>query len=100
MVLFSMLVLALALVRVHRRHQVIRIGYELSEQRAELRALQEKQKRLRLEQSVLTNPERIEKLAKSLGMIRPKPDQIEFIPRKMASKSPHNQSVAKLEREP
>ena len=72
--------LALGLFRVHRRHQVIRIGYELSDRRAELRVLQEEQNRLRLEESVLTNPGRIERIATSLGMIRPTPDQLRIIP--------------------
>jgi cell division protein FtsL len=72
-------VLAMGLFRVHRRHQVIRVGYQLSERRAELRVLQEERNRLRLEESVLTNPGRIERLASSLGMIRPTPDQLRVI---------------------
>lgn len=79
LVLAAMAILALGLFRVHRRHQVIRIGYELNEARTELRSLQEEQNRLRLEESVLTNPGRIERLANSLGMIRPTPDQLRII---------------------
>lgn len=71
--------LALGLLRVHRRHQVIRVGYELSDRRTELRVLQEEANRLRLEESVLTNPGRIERLATSFGMIRPTPDQLRVI---------------------
>lgn len=71
--------MALALFRVHRRHQVVRIGYELSTARVELRGLQEEQNRLSLEESVLTNPGRIERLASALGMIRPTPDQLRVI---------------------
>jgi cell division protein FtsL len=78
-VLAGMCILALALFRVHRRHQVIRIGYELSEARTKLRSLQEEQNRLRLEESVLTNPGRIESLATALGMIRPTPDQLRIV---------------------
>lgn len=77
--LIAMGILALVLVRVHQRHQVIRIGYELSEARTKLRGLQNEQNRLRLEESVLTNPGRIETLATSLGMIRPTPDQLRIV---------------------
>ncbi len=79
LVLVAMGILALMLVRVNHRHQVIRIGYELSQSRTELRELQEEQNRLRLEESVLTNPGRIETLANSLGMIRPTPDQLRIV---------------------
>ena len=71
--------LAIGLFRVHRQHQVIRTGYELSEAREELRDLEEEQNRLSLEESVLTNPGRIERLANSLGMIRPTPEQLRVI---------------------
>ena len=70
----------LGLIRVHDRYQVIRVGYKLSEARSEFRELQEEQSRLRLEESFLASPERIEKLAFSLGMIRPTPDQLRIIP--------------------
>ena len=79
LVLGALALLAMGLFQVHRRHQVIRIGYELSEARVELRALQEDRNRLRLEESVLTNPGRIERLATGLGMIRPTPDQLRII---------------------
>lgn len=79
LVLGAMGILALCLFRVHRRHQVIRIGYELNEARNQLRTLHEDQNRLRLEESVLTNPGRIEKLASSLGMISPTPDQVRIV---------------------
>jgi cell division protein FtsL len=59
---------------------VIRTGYELNVARAQLRVLQEEQNRLGLEESVLTNPGRIERLASALGMIRPTPDQLRVIP--------------------
>lgn len=79
LVLGAMAILAMGLFRVHRRHQVIRVGYELSELRTELRALQEEENRLRLEESVLTNPGRIERLATGFGMVRPTPDQLRVI---------------------
>jgi cell division protein FtsL len=79
LVLGAMAILAMGLFRVHRRHQVIRVGYELSELRTELRALQEEENRLRLEESVLTNPGRIELLATGFGMVRPTPEQFRVI---------------------
>lgn len=61
--------------QVHRRHQVVRLGYELSEATARLRVLEEEKRRLSLEASVLTNPARIERLARGLGLERPAPGQ-------------------------
>lgn len=79
LVLGAFALIAMGLFRVNRRHQVIQVGYELNERRAELRGLQEEGNRLRLEESVLTNPGRIEQLASSLGMIRPTPDQLRVV---------------------
>ncbi len=79
LVLGALAILAVGLFRVHRQHQVIRVGYELNEARVELRALEEETNRLRLEESVLTNPGRIERLATGMGMIRPTPDQLRII---------------------
>jgi cell division protein FtsL len=79
MVLLSIGGLALGLYRVEQQHQIIRLGYELNEARTTLRHLQEEENRLRLEESVLTNPGRIENLAGSLGMVRPGPDQLRVV---------------------
>ena len=80
LLMVAAVLLTAGLYRVHQRHQVIRIGYELSEARTELRHLEEEGNRLRLEESVLTSPERIEKLAAALGMIRPTPNQLKIVP--------------------
>lgn len=64
----------------HRRDRV-RLGYELSSASAELRRVAEENRRLRLEKSVLTDPDRIERLARNLGMVRPETDQIRVIAR-------------------
>lgn len=79
LVLGAVAIGSMGMVRVHQRHQVIRVGYALSEARNELRDLQEEQSRLRLEESFLASPERIEKLAFSLGMIRATPDQMRIV---------------------
>ena len=79
MVLIASGIAVLGFIRVHDRHQVIRVGYELSDAQNKLRELKEEQSRLRLEESFLASPERIESLALSLGMIRPTPDQLRVV---------------------
>ncbi len=61
------------------RQRVIRLGYELTDAISELRRLEEENRRLRLERSVLTNPARIERLAFAMGMTRPIPGQIRVV---------------------
>ncbi len=82
LVLFAAILLGIGLQRVHQRHQVIRVGYELNEARTNLLKLQEERNRLRLEESVLTSPARVEQIATSLGMVRPAPNQLRIIPSK------------------
>lgn len=72
---------ALGVRHVADRRDIVRVGYELSAATVELRRLEEDNRRLRLERSVLTNPERIERLAAGLGMARPSPDQIRVVNR-------------------
>ena len=45
----------------------------------ELRRLEEENRRLRLERSMLRHPDRIERYAQHLGMIRPDPRQIRVV---------------------
>jgi cell division protein FtsL len=80
MLAIAAVIALLAVVHVARRQQVLRLGYELSEAAADLRARQEDNRRLRLEQSVLTSPERIERLARSMGLVRPSPEQLRVAP--------------------
>lgn len=79
LMLVAVAVLALGISHVARRHQVIRLGYQLSEQTVELRRLEEENRRLRLERSMLRHPDRIERYAQHLGMIRPDPRQIRVV---------------------
>ena len=72
-------VITLGTAHVNRRHVVVRKGYELTNARAKLRKLQEDNRRLRLEKSVLTAPARIERLARSLGMHQPAAGQVRII---------------------
>lgn len=71
--------MAIGITHVARRHQAVRAGYELSKTTSELRKLQEENRRLRLEKSVLTNPQRIERLAIALGMRHPEAGQVRVV---------------------
>jgi cell division protein FtsL len=73
------LITTLGVRHVAHRRDVVRLGYQLSSATAELRRLEEDNRRLRLETSVLTHPARIERLAGSLGLIRPAPEQIRVV---------------------
>ena len=83
MVLFALLA-AIGLVAIGSRkiageHHRIRLGYELTRARAELREVEEENRRLRLEYSLLVSPERIRPLARALGMRVAGPGEIRVI---------------------
>lgn len=65
-----------AISEVKHHHQLVKLSYELSEVTAQLREAEEENRRLRLERSMLLAPDRIERLAGELGMVRPEPSQI------------------------
>ena len=75
----AVLLAGLGVYRVHLQHQVVRLGYQLGEATVEKAQLEEEHRRLELERSVLTSPERIERLAESMGMVRPGPEQIRTV---------------------
>lgn len=79
MAIFGILVMGLGIAHINRRQEVIRLGYLLSQATDRLARMQEENRRLRLEKSALTNPERIRRLAGSLGMSQPGPSQIRVI---------------------
>ncbi|HUS63248.1 MAG TPA: cell division protein FtsL [Kofleriaceae bacterium] len=79
LVVLAVLSTAIGLRHVADRRDVVRVGYALSSATAELRRLEEDNRRLRLERSVLTSPARIERLAVGLGMARPGPEQIRVV---------------------
>jgi len=79
MVAVAALVTALALARVSYRHEIVRLGYELSRETERLHRLREDNRRLELERSTLVAPERIRALATSLGMVAVPPDQIRVV---------------------
>ena len=71
--------MALAISHVARRHEAIRLGYELSDARAEHRAALEEHRRLSLERSMLRHPDRIARIATGMGMRPPEPEQIRVV---------------------
>ncbi len=73
-------VVAAALAHVSLRLAVIRLGYSISERTRERQTLEDENRKLRIELSLLRNPERIERLARDkLGMARPEPGQIRVV---------------------
>jgi cell division protein FtsL len=81
LVLVALAVLAVGLVQVASRRAQIRVGYQLSAASSEMREIEEEQRRLQIELSVLTAPERIEGLAKELGMVPASPSDIRVVNR-------------------
>ena len=74
--LFAALVAAVCVRRVHEKRKLIELGYQLTSSEREVQRLEEEHRRLRLEVSVLTNPQRLRRLAQSLGMKKPAPDDV------------------------
>lgn len=68
MTLVAALGTGLAVERVRSRHEVVRLGYQLSRANEDVRAQREASRRLELERATLTNPERINTLAAAMGM--------------------------------
>lgn len=66
----------LAIGEINRHHRLVEMSYELSGLRDELQVIENDNRRLRLERSLLLSPGRIERLATELGMVRPGPTQI------------------------
>jgi cell division protein FtsL len=82
-VLFAVLaavgLIAIGSRKISSEHQRIRLGYQLTKARSELRSVQEENRRLRLEYSVLVSPERIRPLATALGMRVAGPSEIRVV---------------------
>ena len=73
-------VVGAALLHVALRLDVIRLGYAIGTETEARHRLAEEGRRLRLEKSLLRNPERIERLARDkLGMHRPDPTRIRVV---------------------
>lgn len=75
------LITTAAIMYVGRRHEVLRYGYQLSRASQRVAVLRESNRKLDIELSMLSTPERIRGLATQLGMIPVPPDRIRVVPR-------------------
>ncbi len=81
LVAVAALITAIAVIRVARRHEVLRLGYQLARTSERVHQLREERRQLELEQATLSSPERIRRLATRLGMTPVAPDRIRVIGR-------------------
>lgn len=94
MAVLALVAVLLGVAHVARRQEVIQLGYQLARATEELADNQEENRRLRLEKSILTNPERIRRLAESLGMTQPGPEQIRVIRVRSSTVARHGHAAA------
>lgn len=66
----------LVMVYVWQHFSAIEIGYHVETQKAQVEQLREQNRQLRLTEAQLTEPARIDKLAKQLGLDIPQPGQV------------------------
>ena len=66
----------LVMVYVWQHFSAIEIGYHVETQKQQVEQLREENRQLRLSEAQLTNPGRIDKLAKQLGLDAPAPGQV------------------------
>jgi cell division protein FtsL len=67
---------ALVMVYVWQHFSAIEIGYKVEAQKQQVEQLREENRQLRLNEAQLTDPERIDKIAKQLGLDVPQPGQV------------------------
>ncbi len=79
LVVLACALVAIGVVRVARQHEVLRLGYQLSQKSEHVRELREARRRLELERATLTAPDRIRRLAMQLGMTTVAPDRIRVV---------------------
>jgi cell division protein FtsL len=66
----------LVMVYVWQHFSAIEIGYHVETQKQQVEQLHEENRQLRLSEAQLTDPERIDKIAKQLGLDAPQPGQV------------------------
>jgi cell division protein FtsL len=81
LIVVAVLVAAAGVIRVARRHEVLRLGFELSSKSEQVRKLRETRRQLELEHATLSAPDRIRRLATQLGMTTVAPDSIRVVDR-------------------
>jgi cell division protein FtsL len=79
MVIAACVLTGLAIARVTRQHDVLRLGYQLDRETELVRRQREVKRRLEVERATLTSPERIRRLAMQLGMTTVAPDRIRIV---------------------
>lgn len=70
------LLFVLVMVYVWQHFSAIEIGYQVEAQKQQVEQLREENRQLRLTEAQLTDPERIDKIAKQLGLDAPQPGQV------------------------
>src|SRR5215469_6994132 len=70
------LLFVLVMVYVWQHFSAIEIGYQIEAQKQQVEQLREENRQLRLTEAQLTDPERIDKIAKQLGLDAPQPGQV------------------------
>ena len=66
----------LVMVYVWQHFSAIEMGYNIETQKAQVEQLSEQNRQLRLSEAELTDPERIDRVAKQLGLNSPQPGQV------------------------
>ena len=66
----------MVMVYVWQHFSAIEIGYHVETQKQQVEQLREENRQLRLSEAQLTDPERIDKIAKQLGLNAPQPGQV------------------------
>jgi cell division protein FtsL len=66
----------LVMVYVWQHFSAVELGYTVETQRTQVAQLQEENRQLRLSEAQLTEPARIDKIAKQLGLESPQPGQV------------------------
>ncbi len=67
---------ALVMVYVWQHFSAIEVGYRVEAQKTQVEQMREENRQLRLSEAQLTDPERIDVLAKQLGLAAPQPGQV------------------------
>ena len=70
------LLFLLVMVYVWQHFSAIEIGYQIEAQKQQVEQLREENRQLRLTEAQLTDPERIDKIARQLGLDAPEPGQV------------------------
>ena len=81
LLLVAALATAIGVIRVSRRHEVLRLGFQLARKSEHVHQLREARRQLEVEHATLSSPERIRRLATRLGMTPVSPDRIRVIGR-------------------